>query len=113
MTNIRNWLGDHAFAAYVVLTLTISWAVAIPLALVAQDIWVVHLPFGLHYLTSLGPITAALIVTAAVTGKPGLANLLARMTRWRIGWRWWLVAAGSPIGLFAVAAVVARVAEGS
>jgi hypothetical protein len=42
-------------------------------------------PFGLHYLASLGPIIAAVVVTCASSGASGLAHLLARINRWRIG----------------------------
>jgi hypothetical protein len=33
-------------------------------------------PFGLHYLASLGPIIAAVVVTCASSGASGLAHLL-------------------------------------
>jgi membrane protease YdiL (CAAX protease family) len=35
---------------------------------------------------------AALIVTAWTAGRSGLKDIFARMTRWRIPWRWWFVA---------------------
>jgi membrane protease YdiL (CAAX protease family) len=113
MTNVRNWLGHHALATYFVLSLVLTWAIAIPLALTTQRLWDYPLSAGLHYLTALGPLLAALLVTSVTAGKPGLANMLERITRVRIGWRWWVIAAGSPVGLFALAALVARVAEGS
>jgi uncharacterized protein len=94
------------------LALAVSWTVAIPLALVAVGILHLPLPFGLHYLAALGPITAALVVSGAGEGRFGLANQLHAVTRWRIGWRWWLVAS-SPVGLFAAAALLARLVEGS
>src|ERR1051326_8302877 len=108
----RRYLGAHAVAAYFLLALAVSWTVAIPLALVGVGILHLPLPFGLHYLAALGPITAALVVSGAGEGRFGLANLLHAVTRWRIGWRWWLVAS-SPVGLFTAAALLARLVEGS
>jgi len=37
-----------------------------------------------------------------VTGRSGIRDLVARMARWRIGWRWWLVAL-SPLAFLGVA----------
>jgi hypothetical protein len=42
MTTIRNCLGDHDLAAYVVLSLIISWAVAIPLRWPLSASWSCH-----------------------------------------------------------------------
>jgi membrane protease YdiL (CAAX protease family) len=39
-----------------------------------------------------GPLYAALIVTAATEGKPGVAALLRKFTIWRVGWGWFAVA---------------------
>jgi hypothetical protein len=51
--------------------------------------WPTHLP-GLA-----GPALSAVIVTALVDGRPGLADLWSRMVRWRIGWGWWALVAGT------------------
>ncbi|MFE3829665.1 CPBP family intramembrane glutamic endopeptidase [Streptomyces sp. NPDC059092] len=37
----------------------------------------------------LGPITAALLVTAATGGRAGLRAWVARLTKWRVSWRWY------------------------
>jgi membrane protease YdiL (CAAX protease family) len=39
----------------------------------------------------LGPITAALLVTAIADGRPGLRRWLARMWRWRVRWYWYAI----------------------
>jgi uncharacterized protein len=45
----------------------------------------------------LGPVTAALLVTAAADGRRGLRHWSQRLVRWRVGWRWYLgVLAGVP-----------------
>ena len=38
------------------------------------------------------PMVAAIIVLALTEGKPGLKELLSQATRWRVGWRWYLIA---------------------
>ena len=38
----------------------------------------------------LGPITAALIVTATVEGRDGLRRWSRRLVNWKVGWRWYL-----------------------
>ncbi|MFJ2174054.1 type II CAAX prenyl endopeptidase Rce1 family protein [Streptomyces sp. NPDC087851] len=37
----------------------------------------------------LGPITAAFLVTAATGGRAGLRAWAARLTKWRVSWRWY------------------------
>ncbi len=45
----------------------------------------------------LGPITAALIVTATVEGRAGLRRWSRRLVNWKVGWRWYVgVLAGVP-----------------
>ncbi|MFJ9710780.1 CPBP family intramembrane glutamic endopeptidase [Streptomyces sp. NPDC101234] len=39
----------------------------------------------------LGPISAALLVTGITEGRPGLRAWRGRMTKFRVGWRWYLV----------------------
>lgn len=57
------WLRKFPIAGYVVLTFTISWLVAVPLALHVQRGLATHMPMLIHYLASLGPITAAFALT--------------------------------------------------
>ncbi|MDT5040923.1 MAG: protease family protein [Actinoplanes sp.] len=82
-------------SAYVLLAYTVSWICWLPLVFSHQIVhvggWPTHLP-GL-----LGPAAAAVVVTCMATGRAGARDLLARLTRWRIGW-WWLVAL-SPLAL--------------
>ncbi|GGO12511.1 CAAX amino protease [Microbispora rosea subsp. aerata] len=41
----------------------------------------------------LGPIFAAYIVTRVADGKEGVRRWIARMTKWRVGWAWYLATA--------------------
>ncbi len=40
----------------------------------------------------LGPVVSGLLMTALVSGKAGLRDLLARLVRWRVSARWYAVA---------------------
>ncbi len=51
-----------------------------------------------------GPMLAAIIVLAFTTGRVGLKQLFSQMTRWRVGWQWYLIAPGIVIA-FNVGAV--------
>src|SRR5215211_3539580 len=49
--------------------------------------------FGLVLLAWLaGPSVASILMSGLVHGRAGLRNLFARMTRWRVGARWYAVA---------------------
>ncbi len=94
-----------AFAAqpvvlFFVLAYAFSWAWVIPWAATGHTVfqgrgWPTSFP------SLIGPMLAALIVTARTTGTLGVRDLMARMMRWRIGWRWWL-AASSPLAFLVV-----------
>lgn len=55
----------------------------------AYALTLVFLPIG--QLPQL-PMVAAIIVLAISEGKPGLKELLSQAKRWRVGWRWYLIA---------------------
>jgi membrane protease YdiL (CAAX protease family) len=103
----------HPVAAYFILTLAFSWAVELLLVGVQRG-WIgAPIPFSLHYLASFGPAVAALIVTALIAGRGGLAELWSRVVRWRVGWRWAAFAAGSPLALLAASLLVLAVVQGA
>jgi uncharacterized protein len=84
----------HPVRSYVVLAYALSWTWWIPMAVRGDVVrtgvgWPTHLP-GLA-----GPALAAVLVTALVDGRPGLRDLGARLTRWRVGWGWWLLVLGT------------------
>lgn len=75
--------------AFLVLTFLLSWWP-----------WALYV-FGLMPvpIASFGPFLAALIVLAVSEGKAGIVGLLRRMTRWRVGAGWWLVALLLPVAM--------------
>lgn len=103
--NLSSAVKRHPVAAYYVLAYLCSWAITIPLALQAQGILAMRVPFALHYLSGLGPAVAALATTRLLRGgRPAERQRPApnRMERVR-EWRWLLVGGLGPLILFAVA----------
>ena len=98
----------RALVAFFVLAFALSWSWAITLAAARQ---VVYRGVGwpTHYPSLLGPAIAAVVVTAWTMGRPGLRDLLARLVRWRVAPRWWLVAV-SPFAFLAIGLIAMRVA---
>ena len=76
-----SWVSRHSLLAYFILAYAISWAIMIPLALTRQGVLQAPIPFSVHYLSSFGPLLAALIVTWLESGVDGLRELFARMTK--------------------------------
>jgi CAAX protease family protein len=108
-----NLLRRHPIPIFFVLTIIISWSIYIPLVLQYQGLTDTDLSFSLHYLASFGPMLAAILMTAVVSGKAGLSELWSRIIRWRVPWRYAAFAIFSPIALFIFAAVVVRVLQGT
>ncbi|MEG3616582.1 CPBP family intramembrane glutamic endopeptidase [Isoptericola haloaureus] len=105
--DVRGRVAAHPLAAYVVLAYALSWAYWVPLALGEQTVEAgVGRPSQLPGL--LGPALAAVVVTAVVGGRAGLADLGRRLVRWRVG-RWWL----SVVAVLGVGAVGLAVVGGT
>lgn len=108
-----NLLRRHPLILYSGLAYALTWAIAGPLALAAQGLFNLHLPQSIHYVAQVGPAVAAVIATALTSGRTGLHQLARRVVRWRVGRTWLFISLGSPILLFAVAAAVARIVDGT
>ncbi|MGD9986413.1 CPBP family intramembrane glutamic endopeptidase [Pseudonocardia sp.] len=91
MSTLRHLSRRHRLALFFGLTFLVSWAA-----------W----PFTVEdpVLLTFGPLTAALVVVGLTEGAAGYRDLLQRLLRWRIGW-WWVVAAGTPLAVLAVASL--------
>lgn len=108
----QNVVRRHPVATYYALAVVFSWAVELPLVAVRQGWTALGIPFSIHYLASLGPALAAIIVTASNGGRAGLAELWGRITKWRVSPAWAAFAVGSPVALFATAALAMRLIQG-
>jgi membrane protease YdiL (CAAX protease family) len=102
---MTDWIKRHPLGAYFLVAYAVSWSIAIPLALQGQGLLVDRLPRALHYLTAFGPAVAALLV-ARLLGAPRTVQpkLEARSILW------WTIGFGSPLLLFVIAGVAARLA---
>jgi membrane protease YdiL (CAAX protease family) len=60
-----------------------------------------------------GPTWAALLVTSLALGQEARRDLVRRFLRWRVSWRWYLVALGMPLFLALMAALLYALAGGS
>jgi membrane protease YdiL (CAAX protease family) len=104
---VRAWVIRHRLVTFVLLAYALTWSWWIPMALTGAvarpgQAWPTHLP-GL-----LGPAVAAIIVTAVTAGRAGVKDLVARVFRWRIPWRWYalVLAAGSMLVLAPIVAAL-------
>ena len=86
---------------FFVLAYGFSWAWLIPIAVTGGTVRGGH-GWPTHFPALLGPLLAAVIVTAWTQGRPGLSDLAGRMVRVRVAWRWWLFALSPLIVLGAV-----------
>jgi hypothetical protein len=94
MQDFRSLITRNQMAVFVLLAYLISWAMAFT-------------PGG--GLIPHGPMIAAFIVLAITVGRQGVSELWKQMTRWRVDWKWYLVAPGIfvAIQLFALAVSLA------
>jgi membrane protease YdiL (CAAX protease family) len=67
----------------------------------------------LFLLGLFAPAFVALLLTWHAEGRDGVVALLARIGRWNVHWRWYLIALGYMAAMKLVAAVLARVATGA
>ena len=74
---------ERSVAPFFLLAFLLSWLVELPLALQAQGVVDLSLPFALHYLAGFGPLVAALFLTARNDGRRGLRTLVGSMACWR------------------------------
>jgi uncharacterized protein len=95
MSTISTWMRQHRLAAFFGITFVVSWW--------AWPFWAVGLapvPFF-----ACGPLVAAVIVIGITEGRAGYREWFARLTHWRVGWKWWAVALGTPLAVLAVASL--------
>lgn len=94
-----------ALAMFFALSFAIAWAWSLPLVISGEVVvrgegWPTHFP------ALIAPALAAVIVTLGTSGRSGLAELAARVARWRFPLRWWAVAL-SPLAFLVIAILLA------
>jgi CAAX protease family protein len=95
MSTIVAWTRKHRLAAFFGLTFALSWW---PWPFYAAGI----APTSFF---ALGPVIAAVVIVGVTDGRAGYRALIASLTRWRVGWRWWVVAVTTPLAVLAVSAL--------
>jgi len=98
---IKAWIKNHELISYFVLAYTFSWAIEIPLIFSRLNL-IATVPLWIHYLTAFGPLLAAFVVQGVAHGTRGEIDLLSSMIKWNVGLLWIIIAALSPIVIFAV-----------
>lgn len=94
------WIDDHPVAAFFVGAYAYTWLVSAP-AVFMDPSWTAAI---LIYVGSFGPPVSAATVTWL---RGGSVRMWARqIARWDVGWYWWLVAFGLPLGIIALTTVV-------
>jgi CAAX protease family protein len=86
LSSITTFVKRHPLVGFFTLAYALTWP-WIPLVSVSP-LW--------GFPALFGPATAAIIVAAVAEGRTGVQDLLGRMTRWRVGVRWYAVALGLP-----------------
>lgn len=98
LMSVRSALAAHPFVWFFVLTYFGSWVCLVPMVLGQDGLGLLpySVPFALYvalFLAAsfLGPTLAAVVVTAALDGRPGIKHFFRRYIQWRVGVRWYLL----------------------
>jgi membrane protease YdiL (CAAX protease family) len=107
---VSNLLARRPLLSFFVLANLVSWIAWAPLVAAGLNWTTIRCSPYLHLVGGLGPLIAALVVTAACDGRAGLARLfeVSIAVRARLGWV--VFAAAAPVFLFVVSAAALRVA---
>jgi membrane protease YdiL (CAAX protease family) len=99
-------LHTYPLTSFFLLAYALTWPYMIVDALGSHGLLPFRLPVLLFIPMGYGPTFAALIVTGALAGKPGIRALLGRLLIWRVGWSWYAVTLFGSIILSAITVVV-------
>lgn len=103
---LRELVRNHPVVTFFLLAILVTWVAVAPLVLAALGVLSVRVPGWYHAVGAAGPLVAAVVVTAVTAGRTDVRALLASPFRWRLPWRWLVVAAVSPLAILAAAVVV-------
>ena len=107
VSSLRSWIIKHPIATFLVLVYATTTAlVFVPKGLTEPGL----LPGGatLHGVLEnvLGSAVPAFIVTALISGKAGVRDLVRRSFRWRVPLRWYLISLLAPLLVLLIAVTI-------
>ena len=82
---VLGWIRQHPLIAFFLLVFGFTWAIEIPMQVFQLTL--------LQFVVGWMPGVAALLVAGTVDGRSGIRALLRRLLIWRVGARWYLIAA--------------------
>jgi membrane protease YdiL (CAAX protease family) len=97
---MRAFAKQHSLTLYFVLAFAWFWG-CIALGFIDR------FRFWVPMLGAIAPAISAVIVTSISEGEAEMRNLLGRLGKWRVGWKWYFVALGLPLAGALLAAGVA------
>jgi membrane protease YdiL (CAAX protease family) len=90
------FIRSHPVLTYFALVFMISWGggflVVGPGGLPLRAEEFASLGASMYLAILAGPFLAGILLTGIVGGRPGLRELITRLRRWRVGWRWYAIA---------------------
>ena len=96
MTAIEAFVTRHPVRIYFALAFAVSWAgvlfVVGPGGIPTTVEHLMTIGPAMYVAMLAGPSVAGLLMTSLVSGRAGLREVLARLLKWRVGWRWYAVA---------------------
>lgn len=93
---MKAFLKQHRLGVFLVLAFVLSWYP-----------WILALLRGLTTGPNpLGPLVAAIIMTAMVYGRSGLREFFVRLVRWRVGAKWYAVTFFTPVLICLIAIAI-------
>jgi hypothetical protein len=97
MTTIRAFVKRHPVPSFYALVFAIAWGgililVGGPSGIPTTSEQFLKLMPWLMVVWLAGPSVAGIVLTGLVYGREGFRNLLTKMTRWRVGARWYALA---------------------
>ena len=95
---------------YLMLAFGWSWAVWIPIAMLAGDLSALH--YALVAVGAAGPSAAGLLCTAREEGRAGVRRLVASLLAWRLAARWYALALGGPLAVALLSIAAYQLAVG-
>jgi membrane protease YdiL (CAAX protease family) len=96
MKTIKAFIKSHPLLSYFALVFAITWGGFVlavgPGRIPATKEEFTTMPLGAILAVLTGPSVAGILLTGLVYGREGFRNLFTRITKWRVGARWYAVA---------------------